>query len=496
MKTASYFRSKRFRYGSVATAITVVFIALVVIFNVIFTAVSGKFLWYTDMTGSGLFTLSDEAKTIMSGVTAEVNIYFAEEEDVLRSSARMNYIYSTALQLAEEYPNINVECHDIITENVFFEKYKATAASSITATSVVVESGTEYGVYAADKFYVFDEDETTVWAYNGEYRFLSAILQVTASEKPVVYFTTGHSEDLNSASTLIGLFRDSGFDVKPIDLSKEDITEDARIIVIYDPLYDFIGYEAEDDSSDEIKKIDSFMDSLHHGCIMTFIDPGSVSELSNLNEFLEEWGIRYVPDTFVRDYGNSTAVDGRTIITEFNTDQEDFAGALYEDIVNLTNLPKAIVRNAAPIEIIYKSGGGLDGKRYTSSLLTSYASSEQVSDGNIVSKGSVPVMTASCEARIYDNNRYFSYVIAGTPSFASSNYLLSNSYANSDIMGAAMRVTGAERVLANISFKVFDNTELAITTAQANGWTAALTLVLPAFAAVCGVAVWLRRKHS
>ena len=496
MKTASYLRSKKFRYGSVATALTVVFIALIVIFNVIFTAVAGKFRWYADMTDNELFTLSDNAKSIMSEISSDVNIYFAEEDDALRASATTNYIYNTALQLQEAYPNINVECHNIITENLFFDKYKTMASTDITATSVIVESGDEFNIIPAKNFYVFDDDGTTVWAYNGEYRFLSAILQVTASEKPVAYFTTGHGEDITGASALISLFRDSGFDVKPIDLSKENITEDARILVIYNPLYDFIGFEAEDESSDEIKKIDAFLDSLHHGCLMTFVDPDSVSELNNLDEFLEEWGIKYVPDTFVRDYGNSTTVDGRTIIAEFNSDSEDFAVALYEDILLSPTLPKAIIKNAAPIDILWSEGGDVGSVRYVSSLFTSSSGAELVSNGNIVKKGSAPIMTVSCESRMYDNNRYFSYVIAGSPSFASNNYLISNSYANRDVLAATMRMTGRERILADIDFKVFDDTDLTITTAQANGWTVALTVVLPVIIAAVGVAVWLRRKHS
>ena len=42
----SFMHSRKFRYGSVSVALTAAFIAAVVIINVIFTALSNKFMWY------------------------------------------------------------------------------------------------------------------------------------------------------------------------------------------------------------------------------------------------------------------------------------------------------------------------------------------------------------------------------------------------------------------------------------------------------------------
>ena len=55
------FHSKKFRYGSVSLAFTIIIIAAVILFNAIFTALSRKFVWYIDMTSEQVYTLSDEA---------------------------------------------------------------------------------------------------------------------------------------------------------------------------------------------------------------------------------------------------------------------------------------------------------------------------------------------------------------------------------------------------------------------------------------------------
>ena len=59
-----------------------------------------------------------------------------------------------------------------------------------------------------------------------------------------------------------------------------------------------------------------------------------------------------------------------------------------------------------------------------------------------------------------------------------------------------MKATGREKVLADIEFKVFDDTSLDITTAQANDWTVAMTVVFPVIAAITGLVIWVRRKHA
>ena len=61
---------------------------------------------------------------------------------------------------------------------------------------------------------------------------------------------------------------------------------------------------------------------------------------------------------------------------------------------------------------------------------------------------------------------------------------------------AAMKAVGRERVLAVLDFKPFDDDDITITTDEANNWTAAMTLVIPAIVAACGIYVVTRRKHA
>ncbi|MBQ9947455.1 MAG: GldG family protein, partial [Oscillospiraceae bacterium] len=333
----NFLKSKKFKYGSLATVFTAAFVAFVVIFNIIFTALGDKYMWRVDMTKEQVFTLSEEAKEIMSDITEEVNIYFASEPDVLLTgnySAFTRFVYTTALQLEEEFPNIHVHCENVEKNPEFFREFYNTTASVIDPNSVILESNGEVRVFAINAFYMYNEptDISTVWAYNGEKRLISGIMQVTQTETPKVVFTTEHGEDINNALSIASVFAENGYEVETLDLATEEVSPDCRVMVIYNPMYDFIGAEAEDKAKNEIEKLDKFLDN--YGCLIVLCDPEYVGNLTNLNEFLEEWGISFMANTTVRDHGNSMSVDGYSIITEYQPNT--MGGSIYADLNTLS----------------------------------------------------------------------------------------------------------------------------------------------------------------
>ena len=72
-------RSRRFRYGSMSVLITALVIAAVIIFNVIFSALASKFLWYIDLTREGIYTLSDNCIELIEDTFETVEKRRAEE---------------------------------------------------------------------------------------------------------------------------------------------------------------------------------------------------------------------------------------------------------------------------------------------------------------------------------------------------------------------------------------------------------------------------------
>ncbi len=495
MKRFVRHNERKKNYLLISTAITALVVAVAVVANICFFALASHFTWYIDMTKGHVFSLSPEAKSFLDTVEADVNIYFTVEEDkITEASPYLNYVYRTAREMETEYKNINVECIDIVKNPGFFKKYYQTLAQEIYTTSIVIESGTESRIYYIDAFFITDEDGETIWAYQGEYKFVSAILSVTDAEMPPVYFTASHGEKVGEeALALKNLFSDAGFEIRNIDLSKEDISDDARIVVVNDPIYDFAGI-GDGAAVNEIAKLDGFLD--RKGCLMVFTSPEYAGNLTNLSEFLAEWGISFTPDTYVKDTENSVTQDGRSIVAKYGADGT-LGASLYLDIAALDTMPKTILKNAMPLNILWEENSMLNGTIEVSPVLLSSDSARALTNGEEKELGSAPLMTISRDLTIENSEEYYSYVLAcGSAEYVNSNYLTSNTYANADILYNTIKLTGRERILADIEYKVLDDTALDITTAQANRWTVILTVTLPVIIAAAGVVVWIRRKNA
>lgn len=498
-----FFQTKRFKYGVVAHSVTALVIVLAVALNVVVYSLASHFGLYTDMTSSDLFTLSDAMKDMLRDTDNEVKIIFCADPDELMADTQyMQYIYKTAENLEAEFDNITVECHDVIKEYNFFKQFKDTEASTIHTDSVIITSGTEFRLMQPEAFFIFDtENSSLAWAYNGEKKFAAAILQVTATDVPKVLFTEQHGETLTSdAAALVNLFVDAGFAVDTVNLAKENIPEDCRIVVINNPRYDFIGMEAESESANEIAKLDNFLDGL--GALMVFEDYRYSENLVNLNELLEEWGIGFEHGAYLTDDEHSVSIDGATIVSEY--EESGIGASIYMDMTqNLDTMPRTLSKNAMPVNILWEENAVESGTKQVYSVLSSYDTAKLRVDGKTEDAESRSLMAIARDKIIVNNENslnadyIYSYVFAsGCPSFVSDQYLTSNSYGNADIIYAAMRAVGRENLLADLKYKEFDDTELAITTSQATGWTVVFAVIPPAIIGIAGIAVRIKRKNT
>lgn len=490
--------SRKVKHGSLAVLLTVIVVAAVIVFNAAFSALAKSSLWYFDMTKENVFSLSDETKEILSEVKSPVNIYFAKDAEALMSgdgtNEYMKYVYKTALELEKEFSFVTVKCVDVIENPAFFEYYYNTAATNILTTSVIVESNGEFRLFASDAFFVWDENRTYIWGYNGESKLAAAILQVTSSDMPTICFTEGHGEPSpDETRAFKELCESAGYTVKTIDLSKEDIADDVRIIVINDPVYDFAGVEAGE-RGNEIDKLTSFLDD--YGCVMIFTDSEKSKNLTNLSEMLVEWGVEFCPGKIVTDDANSLSIDGRELVAEYET-ENTLGASLYNAISELSSMPKTIVADAMPLNVTYDTSSILGGTYLASPVLYSHDSADVVENGKSTDGGRLPLMTITRREGIENNDYIFAYLtVCGSPSFVADKYLDSNSYANSDILVNTIRLIGRDKIVADIDLKVFDDTKLDITTSQANAWTVFFAVLIPAAIGVVGAVVWHRRRRT
>ncbi len=464
-----------------ALVLTVLVIAAVVIVNIIFSSLAYKKNWYVDLTKDKLYELSDAGREILDSVKSEVKIHFCAPFDEIEADYYSNMVFELVKQITDEYDNVTYDYIDIMKNPSAVTKY-----GTVYPSNIIVESGTEFRNFALDKMFIFDtEDPTYVWAFDGEKRLISAMVQITQAETPIAYFTTTHGESMSES--LWNLFYDAGYEVLPLDLTKEEISKDARLIVISAPQYDFEGIsENTAGRKSEIEKIDEFLDNF--GNLMVLRDP-EAEALPNLDEFLEEWGIQF-DNSILKDPANS--LDGGYELVADYAIGDSLGAQVVTDIVSLGTAPKTIVPYASPVNLLFD----YKNSRQTSVVLYTHNTAERYVDGKRVENGKYPLVTLTREAQIIDNTYHYSNVfVIGSKYFIADGYL-DQKYGNQDIIYTMMRYMGKKQVPINLDFKVFEDESLVITTAESGSWTLALTLIPAICLAAAGIIVFIRRKHA
>lgn len=556
MKTST---SRKLRYGGVSAVLTALIIAVIIIVNVIFSALSQKFLWYADLTPELLYSLSDTALDLIENGDEKfeslspiemvdkareenpdtasedlmIDIIFCDDPDTIEANTYQRYVHHTALELEEKFPDyFNVEHYNIIRNPSSVSKFKTNSLSQIYTTSVIVSFGTEYRVHNVQSFYTFNEGETeTPWAYNGEKAFVASILAVTRAESPVACITTNHGEAFDDSQFLNTLI-DAGYIVQNLDLAADEIPEKCRLIVVFDPKSDFTVADGVADI-DEIEKLDKFLDGTNS--MMVFMDPDT-QRLENFEEYLEEWGIsydRYTDDAGVEtshrimDSSQALTVDGYTFKADyvtagtgaaFTTDMRSrpvpqsiiFKNAMsisYSDVYSPTHYaPEENSTDEDDVAYDYASYYANGTSRAIFDVFTTSAKAEAYAGGVLRESASdtnkLKLMTVSVENRTTQEDNYHtvneaSYVLAcGSTDFASSALLQSNSYGNTNLLLTALRTIGKEPVPVGLEFKPFaDLTIDTITTAESTQYTVVLTVVPVLVAAITGIVVIVRRKN-
>ena len=122
---------RNLKYGSLSVTISVIFVALVIILNVITTSLSAVHGWYTDMTASGYYSLSDEFIDEMdklvypkTGEKVYINIVLLAEADIFKGYSSMTQLlYQTFQELTSHYDNINMVAYNTTVHPEIAEKY-------------------------------------------------------------------------------------------------------------------------------------------------------------------------------------------------------------------------------------------------------------------------------------------------------------------------------------------------------------------------------------
>ena len=547
----------------VGAALTVAVIAAVLALNVLFSFVADRFMWQVDSTVTkytsrpevSMYTPTEEflgvvrdyaipmvqemntQRTENGEEPITINIKFCTERDKVYAADKLRLVQYTALALQKEFPDaVKVEYLNIEKNPSQVQKYKATSSTNIYSHQIIFEFGTEYRVCSFDYFFL-KNDAGEQWAYNGEQKIASLLLALTRAESPIAGFITNHGEAMESCESLRNLVQRAGFNVVTIDLSKDEIPADCRLLISYDPQADFLGMGnpafVEGDQS-EIDKLDKFLDKAYS--FMLFVD-ADTPELPVLEEYMEEWGITVgraenaegeLDNLLIRDQTSKLDKDGYTPLAEYVT--AGGGASITSDMRSVAYPAKVVFPNAVAIamsesykktHVVPDDTNGVTeaytyGSYYRNGVTRYFHDVFKTTAGASVEAfgkqyqvatelSRFNLMTLSIESRTVMETNYLStqepsYVaVFGSTEFASDTILDSAAYGNADVLTATLRHMGREVMPADLEFKAFkiyevDTDAYTVNIRSAIATTALMTLLPILVCTLAGVVINVKRK--
>ena len=491
---------KALRHGSVAVALTVLLLVVVVLLNASVTTLAMRFGWYINMNPTMLYPVTDTCydyldEFVIPRADEDIRIIFCDDEENIRADATQSYVLSTAEDIAARYPDkVKVEYLNVWENPKIAREYGVNAS-----TSVVVASGDQHRVCTLRDFFLFPvNDNENPSAYNGEKRFAVAMKAVVSPDAPVAYLTLNHGESTEDYSLMYAL-TDAGYMINYLDALSFDIPEDCGLLVSYNPARDFTEADGVSGIS-EIDKLDAYLQK--GGKFMYFVsaDTFAAGGFENIETYLRDWGVTFAHSTgaegieecfALRDTAHAITTDGYTLLGRIP--ETGSASAIMKDVQGALRASNATAIRI-PDSFTESNGNFVNGTRTLVPLLRTYGGAEAWAGGRPVDRSSKGYELVTLTN---DSTTGGAVLVCSSTEFAIEDTLRIGSYGNASFLLSALSAMGMNESPVTLQSQPFsDSTIHILTTAQARNITIALVAIPVLAVTLWGAIVLIRRKFA
>ncbi len=502
--------------GSYSLAITAAVIAGAIILNILVGALTNRFVLEFDMSTDKASTISQENIDYIKDIKDEIEIIVCAAEDTYASymeyyaqqyevsdSAAADY-YNQTVKLLNRYADYNkkikVSFYD--TQSSEFSKIASEYANETLAYGDIIVSCEKDGTKKHKKvgftdIYSLSEDSSyaaygytmyTVAGNRVETAVTGAIDYVTKGDIKKIGFITGHSS-ADITETYRGLLKDNNYDIEVIsDTLITSIPSDLDTIVIAAPTTDFIG--------SELDAISAFLDNdgkLSKGLL--FFASVNSPYLTNLYEFLNEWGITVDEGVLFETNQN------------YHLPEDPLTIGLYPSGADkITSSMKMFISgNNVPLVSAFENENSIT----VTSLVTSSPNVVAAPKGTKAGWSGADKYKPQSYSGVLqaqkldyddDNNAISSYVVAfSSTDFIYSNYNEESSVSNKDIsVSMAERATGADKSDIYFVSKTITNESFAADVTQTQTTVIQIIFMglLPILCIAAGIYIYIKRRNA
>jgi ABC-type uncharacterized transport system involved in gliding motility auxiliary subunit len=446
------------KYGVSAAVYTVVFVAVLVILNVL----NARYNHRWDLTESNVYSLSPQTVKILQGLKQDLSItgFFDKGENQKASDLMKSYSYAS--------PRVKYDAVDPDRHPELVKQYKITQLNTLHMT------------YGNESTNISDPTEESV---------TNAVIKLTKATKKNVLFLTGHGEPrLDDKENTTGFaaakaaLENENYQVKEILLStQEKVPDDTSLLIVAAPEKPLDAHE-----------IEAITAYLKNGGRLFALLPQAPND-GGLKALLKSWGIEIGDDVVVDQ--QIRLFEGPTLGVEPIADTYNPAHPVTREFKERTLFP--LVRSVEPAK-----NDNVDDTWLVRTSDTSWAEKDingifkqgRASLGPDDKKGPISIAvaaTASLKKLGVEKAGDAKVVVVGTAAFANNRYI--NIFFNRDFFLNASNWLVGQEELISIRSRSIRASRVQLT----GGEMAAvfyLSFLLPELILILGVAVWWRRR--
>ncbi len=490
------FKNRRFRHGTLATVMTIVFIAAVVLVNVIATILLEKFPLNIDLTKNQSFQMADDSKDFLRGVDRDVSIKVFQTEDYY---ANNGFYYVQALntmkQCTQYNSKINLEFIDL-EKNPQYGRDEYEDAN-ITTGSIIVESDLRYKALTEEDFFELSYDNyyytqaAEITESHAESALMSAIMYVTEADPVEIVVLTNNSPV--GAAGLQDLLTQNNYSFTEINLLTQDIPADADVVLIAAPKVDY--------TTAEIEKLEKFLNNDgKYSKKLVYLASYQQQSLPVLEGYLSnDWGLE-IGSGIV--YETDTANQYLAYMYGGYLGGQSLTGNMFAD--DLDQSLHVLVPFARPITLEFPES---DSTITNTALITTTetcvlqpADADENWDPNSEEKKSFTTAAASTRLKYEQGTNAeltSTVVVIGSTDFFTSSFLSSQTVLNGDFTVQMFNdLSGKEENTLNIVPKTANTDTLDITQSTVNVVMILFVIIVPIAVFATGLVIWLKRRHQ
>ena len=489
------FNWNKFKRGGMATALSVVFIAIVVALNLLVSALTDRFPSLDiDLTAQKVNSLSDQALEIAKNVDREVTIYLIgtqegyEQNQIYSSYVQRGMQYSQVSSLVERLveanPLISMEYVDPDTNPEFISQYES---DSLATGKVLVESDLRHTVLTVNDLFIINQETGSTINSKVDSALAGALELVNMDTVPVMSIITGHGEMLSTSNmaAFVDNMEQNNFQVEEVDILTQEIPENTQVLMIATPTTDF--------STEEIDKIRAYLDDETRDQQVTLLVSAypSQGELPNLAAFLEEWGVQVGTGVVAETDSNYAAYDARGVLVT--------ASPL---VLTSNTYSRLLSYYSAPITLTFEENNGISTTPLWTTQASAYVITADMTEEDAANPETGEQVVASLSSKDVEVNGETyarNVVVFGSSDLFTDNFMGTSAFEDSTYMNDLLLDLTDTDASAVVTVEEEEVETMQLDVSASTGAVSLLGILftggIPVVILLVGLGIYLKRRH-